>query len=129
MIRLAFSASPPIFQLRLDLCPRPYIGLIFVAKCTRWPPKLLEEAPVVSRCKGSCLKRNMNIYIYNIDLTLHDTACMNVCYTIHFSNLADESSFSGLHFARSLLGTQLMTVAWMGRPPRDEHHFPHRKES
>ena len=30
--------------LRLDLCPRPYIGLIFVAKCARWPPKLLEEA-------------------------------------------------------------------------------------
>ena len=30
-------------HIKLDLCPRPYIGLIFVAKCARWPPKLLEE--------------------------------------------------------------------------------------
>lgn len=30
-------------QVKLELCPKPYTGLIFVAKCTWWPPKLLEE--------------------------------------------------------------------------------------
>eukprot|EP00913_Durusdinium_trenchii_P030339 g28420.t1 len=30
-------------QVRLELCPKPYTGLLFVAKCSHWPPKLLEE--------------------------------------------------------------------------------------
>lgn len=30
-------------QVRLEPCPKPYTGLLFVAKCSHWPPKLLEE--------------------------------------------------------------------------------------
>ena len=80
-----------------------------------------------ARCKGSCLKRHMNIYIYK-SCTTRYSIHERILNTIHFSILTDD--FWASFLLRSLLGTQLMTVAWMGRPPGDEHQgiqFEHLK--